>query len=284
MNISGFFKIWLKVLMVAVLVLGACQQPSNAMGDADKELLNRAKLALFDRKWDRALEELDRLMKEYPNTPYFTQVLFYTGKCWENKKDEIKALQYYNRFIDSTRNESLKEEALAATINLNFTLYTRGKKGYIEKIVQLLDSGLWVVRNYAAIKLSYVRDKKIAAEAVPVLKRIIRNEDDPELVDRAKIALMRINPKYLRQVSPAKTKKFSTLFIRVFSIEDDKEVFSFSFPFALAKLALEALPDEQKDMLKEKGHDLEGIINTVIRDMEPIRIKTEDIILEIGLK
>lgn len=271
-------------IFLGLLLVSVIKAPLQAAGESDKDILNRAKVALFDRKWDRALDYLDQLMKEYPKTPYYNKVLFYRGQCWANKKDAQKALGYYREFIETTQNEALKVEALVATIDLNFTLYTKGKRGYADKIVELLDSDIWEVRNYAAFKLSYALDKKIAAKAVPVLKRMIREEDEPALVDRARIALMRIDPKHLKQLNKQKNKQPTTLSIRVYNETEDKEVFSLNIPFSLARLALEALPDDQKKMLKKRGHDLEGIIDTLIKDMEPIRIKSEDVVIEIDLK
>lgn len=271
-------------IILVLLFVSIGPVPLQAAGESDKDILDSAKVALFDRKWDRALEYLDQLMKKYPNTPYYTKVLFYRGQCWANKKDAQHALKFYQEFIKTTGNDALKTEALVATIDLNFTLYTTGKRQYAEKIIELLDSDNWEVRNYAAFKLSYAPDKKISSKAVSVLKRMIREEDDPALVDRAKIALMRIDPQHLKQLSTHKNKQPSTLTIRVYNETENKDAFSLTIPFSLAKLALDALPDDQKKLLKKRGHDLEDIIDTVIRDMEPIRIKSEDVVIEISLK
>ncbi len=251
---------------------------------SEKEIFDRARLALFDRQWDEAFSQLERLTRTYPNTTYQAQAQFYKGKCQQEKNNPAKALEYYNAFLLVSDNPSLKEEALIAIIDLNFQLYSRGQKGAIEKIMNLLQRSMRTVQYYAAFKLSYARDKVIAAKAVPMLKQMVREESDAALVDRAKIALMRIGPQYVKALSRSKNLDNAMLFIRVYDKKNKRETFSFTIPFALANLALDAIPDEDKKKLQKGGYSMDKLLQTVINTQNLIKIDEDDVIFEIGIK
>ncbi len=137
-----------------------------------------------------------------------------------------------------------------------------------------------VVRYYAAYKLSFGKDKKIAAKAAPVLVRIVETENDPELLDRARIALLRVSPESLKQVedrAPVRTGSPRMLRIRIREAGRKEPVFSLNIPFALADLALGALGEDDKAALRKKGYDINRIIGDLTRSKESIlRIAGED--------
>ncbi|MCP5047316.1 MAG: tetratricopeptide repeat protein [bacterium] len=270
-------------VILALFLVGG-QQSLRAQSGNDKEIFNRAKLALFDGKWDRALEELNRLTDKFPDSSYYSKALFYKGRCWKEKKGTKKALEFYNAFLGVSTNESLIEEALIATINLNFELYKNGQKEYLKKIIQFLKSKQETVRYYAAFKLSYAKDRRIASQAVPVLKQIVNGEIDPGLVDRAKIRLMSIDPKHLKELAKPKSLENSMLFIRVIEKNTQAEKFMFSFPFSLARLALEAIPAKERKMLEGKGFNLDKLLKTITKTMKLMKFESDDTIVEIGIK
>jgi tetratricopeptide (TPR) repeat protein len=258
---------------------------SAADAESEKEIFDRARLALFDRQPDRALKELNRLMEVFPKTSYYPQVLFYKGKCYEEKKTPGKALEYYNRFLELSRNESLRESATTGIIDMNFQLYEEtGKTKYLGKIVQLLKSRNDVVRYYAAFKLSYAKDKSIASEAVPVLRKIIKEERDRDLVDRAKICLLRIDPDHLKKLSKPKSLASRVLRIQVYDKKTKRTSFSFNFPFVLAQLALDSLPENEKKTLRKKGYDVDKIVDTLVETGEILRIESEDAVIKLWIE
>jgi tetratricopeptide (TPR) repeat protein len=252
--------------------------------DGDKELLEKAKLELFDRNWDTALKKLDQLLENFPDSSSYSLALFYKGRCLEEQKKSRAALAAYTEYLKISRNKSLWEEATIAIIDLNFQLYKSGEKQYLKRITEFLESKERTVRYYAAFKLSYAKEKKIAGAAVPVLKRIVTKESDEELVDRAKLALMRINPSYLRELSKTRSIEKRMFNIRIYHKKLKKETFSIKIPFALAKLALEALPDEEKELLKKKGYDLDRLLGTLSDIPEIIRIEGDDVIFKIWIE
>jgi len=273
-----------KYTLVLTFMVVVCFAAGFIQAESDKEIFDRARLALFDRQWDKALKGLNLLTEKFPNSAYYMQALFYQGKCLEEKKMPKKALESFYAFLQISRNKSLKEEATVAIIDLNFQLYKKGEKKYLGKILGFLKSKQTAVQYYAAFKLSYAKDKPIAARAVPVLKRMIANESDEELVDRAKIALMRIDPKHLKKLSRGKSLENRVLKIRAYNKKEKRDTLSISIPFGLARLALEALPEEEKALLEEKGYHLDELLETLIESREIIRIEVEEIIFKIWIE
>lgn len=277
------FKYIFIFLVISCLCLPAGLFAAEA--ESEKEIFDRARLALFDRQPDRALKEFNRLMTAFPKTAYYQEVLFYKGKCYEAKKMPGKALEYYNRFLELSQNEGLKEEATRAVIDMNFQLYEEGgETKYLGKIVRLLKSRNEVVRYYAAFKLSYAKDKSIASKAVPVLRKIIKDERDRDLVDRAKICLLRINPDHLKKLSKPKSLESRVLRLQVYDKKGKRTSFSFNIPFMFAQLALDSLPEEEKKLLRDKGYDLDKIVETLVNTGEIIKIESEDSVFKIWIE
>jgi len=171
---------------------------------------------------------------------------------------------------------SLVEESEGSIIDLAFDLYEAGDADSVRDIESRLEHANKVVRYYAAYKLSLVRDKKVAARAVPVLKRIVETEKDPELLDRARIALMRVSPESLKSVEDQKPRSGSPRMFRIRILKaGQKEVFSLNIPFALADLALGAMGEDDKAALRKKGYDLNKIMNDLAKS-KILRIAGED--------
>ncbi len=253
-------------------------------GDKDTKLLEKAKLELFDRNWDAALKKLDQLIETFPNSTHYPLALFYKGKCLEEQKKSKQALAVYTEYLKISSNKSLREDATNAIIDLNFRLYKNGEKQYLKRITEFLKSKERTVRYYAAIELSKTEDKKIAEAAVPVLKKIVATESDEGLVDRAKLALMRINPTYLKELSKTRSIEKRSLNIRIYHKKLKKETLSINIPFALAKLALEAIPDEEKKLLEKKGYNLDRLLDALSDVPEIIRIEGDEVIFKIWVE
>jgi tetratricopeptide (TPR) repeat protein len=280
--------------IVLITVLLITFFPMGLYGEeTEKEILDKVKLALFDQEWDLALKELDRLTEKYPNSTNYPQFLFYKSKCYEGKKIFQEALKNFTAYLEVSRNEDLKEEATSIIIDMNFKLYEKtDKKKHLDEIARYLDSKSRFVRYYAAVKLSYANDKTIAYKAVPTLKWIIANESDQDLVDRAKLALMRIDPDILKKIDPdisrkpPKSRNLSdlVLVIKATNKKTKKVTFSLSLPFALAGLAMDSLPKDAKEELREKGYDLDAIINTIVKKGEILKIESEGSIIKIWIE
>jgi len=229
-------------------------------------LFQEAKILIFDKKWEAAQEILDKILEDFRGSPSYSQALFYKAKCLEKQRaKEVEALQVYRSYTAlKDANKNLVEESEVAVIDLSFRLYEKGKISFIKEIEERLESKSRVIRYYAAVKLSYVDNKKRAEKALPVLKKILKEGNDDELRDRAKLAILRIDPEGFNDF-PQDRYEAQAL---VFSIEVIKEgvvSFSLNIPWSLADLAFSAIPEEEKAFMKREGYDLDKIIQELTR-------------------
>ncbi|MGD2086199.1 MAG: tetratricopeptide repeat protein [Candidatus Aminicenantes bacterium] len=255
--------------------------PMGVYGEeSDKDMFDRARLAYLDEKYDQALNQLDRLIEEFPDSDYYPRVLFYKGKCYEKKKMPQRALENFLECLVVSKDEFLKEQADVSIIDNNFTLYEKtDNKKHLDEIVRYLKSKNEVVRLYAAIVLSKAKDKASANKAVPILKKAVAEESDQDLVDRVKLALLRIDPKHLKQ-----PQRPGSLVFQSVNKKTKIETFILKIPFSLTQLAMDSLPEDAKEALKEKGYDLDEIINTVVQKGQILKIESKDSIFRIWIE
>ncbi|MEN6312205.1 MAG: hypothetical protein ABFD80_11790 [Acidobacteriota bacterium] len=273
-------KIIATIGLVLVLGLGLAA-PAFCQASPDEKLFQDAKLLLFDKKWDEALGKLQELMDDHAKSPYYGQAIFYKGECLSSIKGrERDALQAYKEYIRlGDANPSLVEKSEGSIIDLAFGLYENGDRAAVKEIEGRLGHANRAIRYYAAYKLSLVPDKSIAIKAVPVLDGIIKTEKDPELTDRARIALMRVSPESLKSVAgrrPADEEP-RMLRIRVTKKGQKEPLVSINIPWSLADLALNAMDEESKSAMRAKGYDINRIMNDLVKSREKIvRIEGED--------
>ena len=279
---------WKKIIpCLGILLIISVFLPGYAYTQSGEELFQEAKIMIFDKEWEKAQEKLEELMEEYPDSPLFSQALFYLGRTLENQKGEEKeAISVFKRYIlrrDSS--EFLTQEAETSIIKLSFDLYEKGRKSYLKEIQSRLYRPDRVVRYYAALRLSYLDDKGEAREAIPVLKEILEEEEDQELVDKAKIALLRIDSDYFQEYEEERDERRSMLMkFRVVNKKTRAETFSLSIPWALADLALANIPEDAKAELRNEGYDLDRIFKEVIEGGRIIEIETKETIIKIWIE
>ncbi len=253
----------------------------------DEELFREAKILIFDKEWESAQEKLEQLIEDSPDSPLYSQALFYLGRTLENQKGKEKeAIDVFEKYIlrrDS--NEILIQEAEISIINLSFTLYEKGRKSYLNEIKTRLFRPDRVIRYYAAVKLSYLENKKEAKKAIPVLEEILEEEKDEELRDKAKIALLRIDPDAFKDFEEERyERKIMMLKIRATDKRTKKITFNLNIPWALADLALANIPEEAKRQLRQEGYDLDRILRELIERERIIEIETKDSVLKIWIE
>jgi tetratricopeptide (TPR) repeat protein len=261
--------------------------PAPARGQSDQELFQEAKIMIFDNEWENAQEKLEELLEEYPESPLYSQALFYLGRTLENQKGEEKeAIDVFKKYV--LRRDSstvLIPEAETSIINLAFVLYEKGRTSYLKEIKTRLYRPDEVVRYYAAIRLSYVKDKEEASHAIPVLKEILEEGRDQELKDMARIALLRIDPDYFQEYEEKRDeRRLMLLKFRVVSKKTGAETFSISIPWALADLALANIPEDAKADLRNEGYDLDRILKEVVQGGKIIEISTTDAVIKIWIE
>jgi len=281
---------FLVLSLVGLVLLGSAGvAPASPQNAPDEKLFQEAKLLIFDKNWTAALDKLQVLRDSYPKSSYAGQALFYRGECLSSLKGREKdALLAYKDFIRlPDANASLVEESEGAIIDLAFALYEKGDAASVRDIEERLGHANKAVRFYAAYKLSCASDKGVAARAVPVLRRTLETEKDPELLDRARIALLRVSPETLKSVEAPKRSSAASrmLKIRVWNKGQKEPAVSVNIPWALADLALGAMSDEDKAALRRKGYDINKIMTDLAEFKEKlIRIEDKDEIIEIWIE
>ncbi|RPJ01541.1 MAG: hypothetical protein EHM31_01385 [Candidatus Aminicenantes bacterium] len=272
----------LTVCLTLALGLGAAAVPAHSQAATDDSLFREAKLLVFDKSFKEALVKIDELVDRFPSSPLASQALFYKGECLSalggRERDALRAYKGYIKLDDAK--PSLVEESEGSIVDLAFDLYEEGDDSALREIESRLDNPNKVVRYYAAYKLSFVSDKKAAAKAAPVLSRIVESEKDPELLDRARIALLRVSPESLKSAEERKPRTVTTarlLRIRVRKAGMKEPAFSLNIPFALADLALSAMDEDDKAAIRKKGYDINKIMNELAKSKESIlRIAGDD--------
>jgi len=274
------------VLLLSVLLLQA-----SLWIQKDERLFRDAKILIFDDEWSDALEKLDELLEEYEDSPFYSEALFYKATCLkELDGNEVEALRTFKEFLRSDgRNRSLIEEAETSIIDLALSLYESGRAFYLREVEDRLVHEDSVIRYYAAFELSYIEDKEIALRAVPVLKRILQEENDERLRDRAKIALLRIDPDIVKGVEDNEPLTFRDrlLKISVHKIGKKDPDFFISIPWSLADLVFSVIPEESRISMKKQGVDLENIISDLTKlkgSVFEIKDEEEGIIIKIWIE
>ncbi len=267
------------VLLLLVLV-GAFLSPAFLLAQSDYDLFTEAKILIFDKKWKQAQAKLDELLEGYPDSRYYAQAMFYKGKCLaEQKGKEAEALAVYNRFLRQKDAESsLMEEAENSIIDLAITLFLRGKRSYLDQAEERLRSPDRGVRYYAAIQLSFVKDPQARERALPVLHEILEESRDNELRDRAKLAILRIDPDAYEDIDEdTGERQARIMYIRIYKEGRERPALKLNIPWALADLAFSAISDEDKVRLRRKGYDLDRIVRQLlVLEGEVLEIYDED--------
>ncbi|TET69301.1 MAG: hypothetical protein E3J44_08335 [Candidatus Aminicenantes bacterium] len=275
------------IINIGILLLASLLLQAYAQAQPDEKLFQEAKILIFDKEWKDAQEKLEELLEKYPDSAWYSQAVFYRAKCLEERKGkELEALKAYRDYIKrKNRSKSLTEDSELSIIGLAYELYKEGKRSYLSEIEKRLSSSNRVVRYFAAIRLSQVEEKKVASRAVPVLKEIIEKEKDDELRDRAKIALLRVDPGVLKDLEEERSVRGARLLkIRVW--KDGELTLKINIPWALADLALGSIEEEEKASLKKEGYDLDTIMKTLAEGGTIIYIedKEEGTIIKIWIE
>lgn len=249
-------RIYVGILILAAFCLGAWAQQT-----ADEKLFQEAKLLIFDEKWEPAQAKLEEFLAKYPYSPFSSQALYYKSKCQEERGQDKEALKGYEQYLQLIDiNKNLAEDAQGSVIEIAFKFYEKGDKAYLKKIEERLESSSKSVRYYAAYKLSFVKEKEIARKGVPILQKIVQEERDPDLLDRAKIALLRVSPEALSGVEPRTEMRARMLKILIYDERSKTTQVSLSFPMALADLVLAAISDNDRQAIRARGYNLDKIV------------------------
>jgi len=278
-------------ISAAILVTALLCRAAMPAGTAskDQEMLNQGKILIFDRHWQEAREMFARVATEFPKSPSAAQASYYIARCYQFEGRRVEAIKAYETFLQRYPNEPfLPAEARTAVVELAASLMEQGDPGYRNRITSALASPDKEVRYFAAIRSSRIQDRQLGSIATPILREIVRKESEPELVNRARIALLRLDPKALskpaeappeasraaRKPGEAPARRSERMFHLVVYKDGFAEPrIELNLPVSLAQLAVAALDESAKKEIRKKGIDIDNVWESLNR-LGPANILT----------
>ncbi|MCI0471626.1 MAG: hypothetical protein L0Y73_08215, partial [Candidatus Aminicenantes bacterium] len=85
----------MKIKRLTILCLAIALLPALTAAQSDRDIFDRAKMDLFDKKWNEALKGLDKLISDFPKSNFYSLAHFYKGKCLEELQKPKEALKSY---------------------------------------------------------------------------------------------------------------------------------------------------------------------------------------------
>ena len=249
-----------------LLVLLFATAPAPVFAQAEADRLRAAKELVFDKKYAEARTAWQQILgassgSEAENASYWV------ARCTESLGENERALREYGQFLDKRPADgTLAEEARTSRVALATKLVRAGQKQHLAVLSGALSDPGKTVRYYAALQLASL-GKDRGLSALPVLKEIVAKEKDEDLVERAKIAILRLDPSALAKAAPAPApmpapapapRAVSWIRVRIYEKGGKDPQVSINLPLGLAELVYKSLPDDTRKELKIKGYDADN--------------------------
>jgi hypothetical protein len=243
---------------LAALLLAALLLPAGALAQADAEKLRTAKALFFDRQYAQAREAW-QAVRASDRGPDAQAALYWIARCSESLGESDRALGEYASYLASRpADRALVEEAKTSRVALAVKLAKAGKAQDLDVAREALADPNRTVRYFAALQLASLGTGEGKA-AVPVLREILAQEKDEDLVERAKLALLRLDRTALAEApSPSArrgAREASWVRVRIYEKGESKPQVAINLPVALAELVFKALPDDAVADLRKEGYD-----------------------------
>ena len=243
---------------LAALLLAALLLPAGALAQADVEKLRAAKALFFDRQYAQAREAW-QAVRASDRGPDAQAALYWIARCSESLGESERALAEYGQYLAARPTDrALAEEAKTSRVALAVKLAKAGKTQYLDVARDALADPNRTVRYFAALQLASLGAEEGKA-AVPVLREILAKEKDEDLVERAKLALLRLDRTALSEApspSPKRgAREASWVRVRIYEKGASKPQVSINLPVALADLVFKSLPDGAVADLRKEGYD-----------------------------
>jgi len=236
--------------------------------------VRNARDLFFDRRYQEARQAWQEVQRSGQGQD--AQVaLYWIARCSEGLGETQRALDEYGRFLSSgSSDEALLDEARTHRVGLAITLVRRGQPAHLAIVKEALRDESRMLRYFAALEGAGL-GQDVDHAAKPVLLQILAREHDADLVGRAKIRLLQIDPQALRGTSAGAerrpTRAASWVKVRITEAGKSDASVSISLPLALAELVFKSLPDDARRELSRKGFD-ETNFWTRLRQMGPAQI------------
>ena len=247
--------------MRPAIVLLALLAAAPSWAQPAAERLKSAKALFFDRKYAEARQAWQTILAGARGAEA-DAAAYWVARSSENLGEDERALKEYGAFLARRpADRALAEEARTSRVGLAARLYKAGRTQHMPVLREALSDPSKTVRYFAALQLGAL-GPDAGKDAVPVLQRIVQEETDPDLVDRAKVGLLRLDPRALSRTPGAGAAPphgdARWLKVRVFEKGDSKPKVVVNLPVALADMVFKSLPDDAKRELQMKGYDAEN--------------------------
>lgn len=264
---------------------------AGAAAQADAERLKTAKSLSFDKKYADARTLWLQIKKAGGGDAELASL--WVARCSDGLGEHERALAEYSEYLARRPSDAdLAEEARTSRIKLATKLYEAGKRQHLPVLKEALSDRSKTVRYFAAFQLASL-GPEVGQPAVPVLKKILAEEKDDDLVERAKLRLLKVDPQALAPVlagpaatpprqphpsaqpapgpAPATTRAANFVRVRIFERGRSEAKVSINVPIALADLVFKSLPDDAKRDLRLKGYDADNFWQR-LKDLGPMEI------------
>lgn len=266
--------------------------------------LNEAKALFFDRKYEESRAKWAEIAAAKGAS--VEAATYWIARCSESLGENERAFREYGAFLDLPPQDArLAEEAEISRVGLATKLTRAGKTGFLTAVLRSLGDDRAPVRYFGALQVAGLPNLTDARKAIPVLREIVKTSKDADIVERAKLQLLRLEPRSLADStsspaprpspSPARPSARSSdrdpegpaRLLRIRITKGGKQTVSVTVPFSLAEFVFGSLPDSTKKGLESKGYDAEGfwkrlrtlnireIVSIVGEDGETIEIWVE---------
>jgi tetratricopeptide (TPR) repeat protein len=257
----------------------------------DQEIFNQAKILMFDKDWEAARSVFLRIIRDFPSSNVVPEAYFFNARCLQLQGRQTEAIPAYEDFLRRyPGGPVLPAEARSAVVEMAASLFEKGDPSYKDRLINGLMDERREVRYFTALRCSYLRDRSLNSMIVPILREIVQQENEREIADRARIALLRIDPKALSEPTesrkppkePPKKDKQQRIEkrsdARMFHLVVYEEGIAqprveLNIPFTLAQLAVAALDESTKKEMRKKGVDVDNVWESLNR-MGPADILT----------
>lgn len=267
--------------------------------------LTEAKALFFDRKYDESRTKWAEIAAS--SGPSSEAAAYWVARCSESLGETERAFREYGAFLDLPPSDArLAEEAEISRVGLATKLTRAGKPGFLTAVVRSLGDDRAPVRYFGALQVGSLPNLTDARKATTVLREIVSSSKDPDIVERAKLQLLRLEPKSLSEAPPVRTARATPTpprttprlqtesepkgparLLRIRISKNGKQTVAVTVPFSLAEFVFGSLPDATKRGLELKGYDADGfwkrlrslnireIVSIVGEDGETIEIWVE---------
>jgi len=238
--------------------------------------LTEAKALFFDRKYEESRAKWAEIAAA--KGPSAEAATYWIARCSESLGESERAFREYGTFLDLPPADTrLAEDAEISRIGLATKLTRAGKPAFLTAVIRSLGDDRPAVRYFGALQVGALPNLADARKATSVLKEIVTSSKDPDLVERAKLQLLRIEPKSLAETpplrsarptpSPARAVKGASSegepqgtarLLRIRITKGGKQTVAVTVPFSLAEFVFNSLPDSTKRGLELKGYDADG--------------------------